>query len=201
MNNLVFLHGWGVDKSCFSSLLKYFDQENTIFFDLPGFGCETVPKRPWGILDYAEFAKDKIEPGSILIGYSFGGRVAISLAVNYPELVDKLVLIASGGLRKKFSLKRRINRLLKRDSRDYLSAGALRPTFVKVVNEDLKSELKKIKQKTLILWGEDDAELPLWMAKKMNKLVKKSKLIIMPGIDHYNILFSSQTAHHIKCFI
>lgn len=202
---IIFLHGWGLDKNSFNNLAEQLPNYNKILIDLPGFGKTELPKRPWGTLDYAKHVVVSLleQRNNIIIGYSFGGRIAIKIAANYPELVDKLILIASAGLRKKFSLKRLIRKIFKKSSQDYKNAGALKPILSKVVREDLIKDLKKIKCETLILAAENDTETPLWTAKKMHKLVKNNKLIILPGIGHYDILTlgSHQITHQIKNFL
>lgn len=201
---IIFLHGWGLDKNSFNNLAEQLPNYNKILIDLPGFGKTELPKRPWGTLDYADYIKNNfLTQKSILLGYSFGGRIIIKLAANYPELVDKIVLISSAGLRKKFSFKRFLRRLLKKPSADYKNAGALKPILSKIVREDLSQDLKKIKCETLILAAENDTETPLWTAKKMHKLIKNNKLIILPGIGHYDILTlgSHQITHQIKNFL
>lgn len=200
---LIFLHGWRLDKNCFSELEKQLNY-NKVLFDLPGFGDTELPKRPWGTLDYANYVKNNflIKP-SILVGYSFGGRIAIKLAINYPELVEKIILISSSGLRKEISLKRCWRRFWKKSSKDYQQAGALKPILSKIVREDLTQDLKKIKCPVLLLWGEQDKETPIWIAKKMHKLIANSKLIILPNLDHWSILDlgASQLAHQIDKFL
>jgi pimeloyl-ACP methyl ester carboxylesterase len=58
--------------------------------DLPGWGEE--PLRP-GPLSYAGFVADRVERPAAVVGCSFGGRVALELAVERPELVQRLVLV------------------------------------------------------------------------------------------------------------
>jgi len=60
--------------------------------DLPGFG--DTPLDP-GTVDYVGFAAEQLGGPGAVVGCSFGGRVALELAVARPELVDRLVLIAS----------------------------------------------------------------------------------------------------------
>ena len=52
-----------------------------LILDLPGFGQSDEPKEIWNIFDYAEmvnyFVKELKINDPILIGHSFGGRVAI----------------------------------------------------------------------------------------------------------------------------
>jgi len=201
---IIFLHGWGLDKNSFDDLAGQLPNYNKIIIDLPGFGPTELPKRPWGTLDYANYVKNTfIKEKSVLLGYSFGGKTAIKIAANYPELVSKIILISSAGLRKKISLKRLIRRFFKKSSQDYKNAGALKPILSRIAREDLTQDLKKIKCPVLLLWGESDNQTPLWMAKKMTKLIKNSQLIVLPSIDHYSILSlgSHQIVYQIKRFL
>jgi pimeloyl-ACP methyl ester carboxylesterase len=58
--------------------------------DLPGYGTE--PLRP-GRLSYVEHVANLLERPAAVVGCSFGGRVALELAVEHPELVERLVLV------------------------------------------------------------------------------------------------------------
>ncbi len=58
--------------------------------DLPGYGDE--PLRP-GRLSYVEHVAALLDTAAAVVGCSFGGRVALELAVEHPELVERLVLV------------------------------------------------------------------------------------------------------------
>ncbi len=60
--------------------------------DLPGFGEQ--PLEP-GEVDYAAFAADAAGRRATVVGCSFGGRVALDLALTRPELVERLVLVGA----------------------------------------------------------------------------------------------------------
>ena len=60
--------------------------------DLPGFG--DAPLEP-GTVDYVVTAAAWLERPGAVVGCSFGGRVALELAVNRPELVERLVLVGA----------------------------------------------------------------------------------------------------------
>lgn len=202
----IFLHGWGLDKNSFLSLANNLPNLEKILIDLPGFGKTELPKKAWGSFDYAKYIKQnflKKNKKNILIGHSFGGKIAIKIASNYPDLVDKIILIASAGLRKKINFKKIIRKILKINSQDYNNAGVLKPILSRVVRENLTQDLKKIKCPVLLIWGQEDKETPIWIAKKMAKLIKNNKLIILPGINHHNILTlgANQIAHQIKISI
>ena len=85
------------------------------------------------------------------------------------------------------------NRLIRKyGSEDYakLSEG-MRASFVKIVAEDLQPLLSKIVAPTLLIWGGDDRETPLWMGKTMEREIKDAGLIVFDGRSHYAFLEES----------
>jgi pimeloyl-ACP methyl ester carboxylesterase len=61
--------------------------------DLRGFGERTLEPGPFSYVDDVRGLLD--QPGAV-VGCSFGGRVALDLALTSPELVERLVLVAPG---------------------------------------------------------------------------------------------------------
>ena len=186
--------------------------------DLPGFGETPEPDSAWVPGQYADYVasyceKENIDQ-AIFIGHSFGGEVSALLAVRHPKIVKALVLIAASGLKKKRSLKFRLKafslKILgklaglcdklfvtsykqayreKFGSRDYRNAkGVMRDILVKTVNEDISNIAAQIKQKTLLLYAENDNETPPSVGKKYNELIQNSELICYQHQDHYTIL-------------
>ena len=81
------------------------------------------------------------------------------------------------GLRKKYG------------SADYNALDEeMRKTFVKVINQDLRSCLNKIRSSTLLVWGENDSDTPLWMGQMMEKEIADAGLVIFEGDDHFAYL-------------
>ena len=68
------------------------------------------------------------------------------------------------------------------------SLKALLITFVNVVNQDLTEYFKKISCDTFIFWGDKDASTPLYMAKKLNKIINNSELYIVRNGGHFSYL-------------
>ena len=157
----------------------------------------------------------KIEKPDV-IGHSFGGRVIIYLASKYTEIFDKIILTDAAGIKPKMSFKRfvkiksykfgkfilntfipkdkreeKLNKLRKKyGSSDYavLGSDVMRETFNKVINLDLKNNLKDIKSSTLLIWGEKDEATPLYMAKIMEKEIKDSGLVVFENAGHFSYL-------------
>ena len=74
-------------------------------------------------------------------------------------------------------------------SRDYNALDEeMRKTFVKVVNQDLADCYEKIRQSTLLIWGDQDTETPLWMGQKMEQLIPDAGLVVFEGGTHFAYL-------------
>ena len=73
-----------------------------------------------------------------------------------------------------------------------LTTEVMRATFNKVINLDLTDKLKYIEQPTLLIWGENDTDTPLYMANLMEKKIKDSGLVVLEKSGHFSYLDSSQ---------
>ena len=107
---MLFLHGFGGSIKSFEGLQNSLSSSiNTINLDLIGFGKSSKPPSHFSIYDYAEIVYQFLKMLNItkvtIVAHSFGGRIAIILASKYKELVQKLALIDSAGLKPKFCLK------------------------------------------------------------------------------------------------
>lgn len=194
------------------------DKCRVVALDLPGFGESDVPGRPWNSYDYAECIKKFIDKTGlksiILFGHSHGGRISIILSGKY-NMVNKLILIDSAGLIPKRSTKYYFKvysfKFLKKlyttfsfgkskeeklekfyekyGSTDYKeSHGIMRQTMVKVVNDNLEPLIPKIKNPTLLIWGENDQDTPLYMGTIMEEKIPDSGLVVLKGAGHYSYI-------------
>jgi pimeloyl-ACP methyl ester carboxylesterase len=215
------LHGWGARIEAVDPIIRGLSARLTVYApDLPGFGETGLPPQPWAVSDYSAWtcafmAAVGLDRSSI-VGHSHGGRVAIHLAAHQPELVDKLILADAAGIRPKRTLTwyRRVamaklaKHVLRRlgspgralaqrvagraASSDYASAGAMRPTLVKLVNEDLTPLLPRVLASTLLIWGELDHETPVADGQTMERLIPDAGLVVFPGAGHFSYLDQPQ---------
>lgn len=81
----------------------------------------------------------------------------------------------------------------KHSSSDYkaIQSDVIRETFKKVISLDLTENLEKIKNPTLLIWGENDTDTPLYMAKIMEKKIKDSGLVVLNNAGHFSYLDKS----------
>ena len=96
ITTLVYIHGAGGNSLFWPGQLRRFPNHHTISLDLPGHGKSEPPGRQ-SILHYSQITESWLADLSlkqtILIGYGLGGSIAAQIAVNYPDLVQGLVLI------------------------------------------------------------------------------------------------------------
>ena len=79
----------------------------------------------------------------------------------------------------------------------------MKKVFSSIVNTHLEESARLIDCKTLIIFGEKDKETPIYMAKKLNKLIKNSSLVILKNCAHFcflerKILFEEILNNFIK---
>ncbi len=103
---LVCLHGWGGSKESFDELKQALSESDIkiITPDLPGFGEEAEPDRPYSVDDYAEWVEKQStinpQPSTLFVlGHSLGGRIAIKLATRGNLEIDHLFLCAAAGIK------------------------------------------------------------------------------------------------------
>ncbi len=154
---------------------------------------------------------------AVLLGHSYGGRVIIKLASRekLPLEISRIVLVDSAGVMPKRTWKQKMKirryKVLKKlvnlklvymicpelidewksrqGSEDYRNATPMmRQCMVKAVNEDLTELLPKIRQETLLIWGDLDTATPIADAKLMEQRIPDAGLAVIPGAGHFCFL-------------
>ena len=220
-DDVVLLHGWGQNIRMMEPLGNKLSTTHRItIIDLPGFGVSSEPDFAYTIFDYTEIVHDllislKID-NPIIIGHSFGGRIAIVYASVYP--VNKLVLFGSPCVRYEYkSFKQSFYKSIKKipllkplvnwmknhtGSTDYKNASLImKEVLVKTVNQDLSENAKKIKCPVLLIWGENDEAVPVSEARELDELLVDSALIILPGTHYCYLENLNQVVNILNNFI
>jgi len=214
---LVILHGWNLSAAKFIPLSRELKKLGYRIYvpDLPGFGKNQKVEKPLNLSDYAIFVeaylkKHKISK-AVIIGHSFGGRIALKMAAAKNGNLVALVLTGTpgflplpkikvlffmllakiGGLFFSLPIINRLDRIMRKIL--YRTAGAsdfyhtkenMRQTFKNIVREELSPYLKKINTPTLLLWGRDDGIVPLSVAFRMSKTISRAQLQIINEAKH-----------------
>lgn len=209
------LHGWKDSSRTFDSLKPaLLSKGRVIALDLPGFGETGNPPRAWQVNDYVQFVADFLQKMNVdadfLVGHSFGGRVIIKGLGEGKLRAQKVVLIAAAGIVPEKTWRSRLVTIVSRVAAvffrippfhflrnkiravfykiigsDYLNAGALQETFVKIITEDLSDYARHITIPTLLIWGKHDKATPLSTAEKLHALIQDSRLEVFPDAAHF----------------
>lgn len=214
MKTILILHGWGSRAENWSQVKKLLEDYGyrVLIPDLPGFGKNPPPLQAWNIDDYVEWVENYCEENNLsqfyLLGHSFGGATATKFVLKNPEMVEKLFLLASSGIRKKSikkTLFKKIAKFFKKFAflpffhffrkvfykfiikSDYIytqEGSVMRETYLNVINEDISKDFSKISIPTIIIWGERDSVTPIQHAYFIKEQIPGAKLEVLPKIDH-----------------
>ena len=204
---VIALHGWGRTHRDFDRCLSGL---NAVSIDLPGFGASPAPTQVGGAALYAELISpilDSCRTPVVVVGHSFGGRVAVHLAERRPAAIGGLVLTGVPLLHRahrkgKPALRYRAGRTLHRwglindtyleglrdkyGSSDYRAAsGIMRDILVTVVNESYESQLRSISAPVDLVWGDGDDAAPPEIAARAEALLTEARLTLLGGVDHF----------------
>jgi pimeloyl-ACP methyl ester carboxylesterase len=186
------LHGWRRDHRDFTATLTAPSPLDAIALDLPGFGSTPSPPEVWGSKRYAEAVLplfEDMDDRVVVIGHSFGGRVAVHLAGLAPERVAGLVLTAVPLFKPATSPKKpafafRLARQLRAlgvlsearleeyrqryGSEDYRAAtGVMRGILVKTLGETYDEAIGCLRCPVELVWGSDDTAVPLSVGEQL----------------------------------
>jgi len=214
---LVILHGWNLSAAKFIPLSRELKKLGYRIYvpDLPVFGKNQKVEKPLNLSDYAIFVeaylkKHKISK-AVIIGHSFGGRIALKMAAAKNGNLVALVLTGTpgflplpkikvlffmllakiGGLFFSLPIINRLAKVMRKIL--YKTAGAsdfyhtkenMRQTFKNIVRTELFEYMKGIKLPTLLLWGRDDGIVPLSVAFRMSKTISRVQLQIINEAKH-----------------
>ena len=229
---IVLIHGFASSTLVWSKVFLEFAARGfrVIAPDLLGYGYSAKPRD----FDYTIGAQarmvdrllDKLElERAIIVGSSYGGAIAAHIALDYPERIERLVLVGAvtnneptkyllmrlfGSpligdilspllLGSRLLLKRRMKRVYDRHSwvldaqriearHQPLRTAAVHRAIIRTVRrwdaDRIQREAHLITQPTLLLWGENDAEVPLRFGEQLQDAIKDARLIVFRDCGH-----------------
>ncbi len=212
------LHGWARDHNDFEKLFSPTeDKFSALVPDMAGFGSTPAPEQVWGTDQYScalDPLVDSMQGPIIILGHSFGGRVALDIATRRPDDVKALILtgvplLPSTGTKKAkpsivYKSVRKLNSIglipesvmqkmrEKYGSKDYLAAsGIMRQILVKTVNENYEQKMRQLRCPVELVWGQKDGAVPIDVAYRAQKIIPDAKVTICEGIGHMTPLYAS----------
>ena len=106
---LLLIHGVGDSSKAWETVHAKLAQRFTVIApDLLGHGESDKPHADYSLPAFANGMRDLLAVLGIdrvtVVGHSFGGGVAMQFAYQYPELVERIVLVSAGGVSKDVSI-------------------------------------------------------------------------------------------------
>ncbi|HTV08348.1 MAG TPA: alpha/beta hydrolase [Candidatus Aquilonibacter sp.] len=224
---LVLVHGLGDRDESWAPMLKRLKRAGFHVYapDLLGYGRSPKPAGgDYSISGQEKFVYDFIQSLGLqktdIGGWSLGGWITLKLALDHPEMIDRVVVYDSAG----FSFEptpprnllepattddvQRLFSALEPEAKPlpmYIRRGLLRAmeqdrwtvdrTLSSIKSSDLLDQsLPSLPEPLLIVWGADDQLIPLSAGEQMHQLDPKSELDILAGCGHLAPHFCSVRA-------
>lgn len=198
---VVLVHGLGISSAYFVPAAERLAAHLDVYApDLPGHGRSDDPARPLDVTDLADALRAwmlvmRIDRAS-LVANSMGCQTAVELAVRYPDVVDRLVLIgptldrearalprllprfAAGGLHEKASMMPLL-------VRDYLRMRSRLMEELRFMLQDrIEDKLPRVAVPVLLMRGEHDHIAPQRWVDELAAHTPDARVVVVPGGGH-----------------
>ncbi len=197
---LLLLHGNGEDHTIFDTLIPLLERTHTVYaIDSRGHGASN-PTEEYSYLgmaeDIAQFITSLEIKAPILYGFSDGGITGLLLALNWPGLLDRLII--SGANLHPHGMK---HTFLHKIKQHYKKTGNPLERMMLEEPDIPPSALAQIQIPVLVLAAEHDIIKPSH-TKLIARKLADAQLCIVPGEDHGSyIIHSDKLYPYIRNFI
>jgi pimeloyl-ACP methyl ester carboxylesterase len=190
---LLLIHGITSSADAWRDVAEALARDHTVVApDLLGHGGSAKPRGDYSLGAYASGLRDLMaalgHERATVVGHSMGGGVAMQLAYQFPERVERLALVSSGGLGREVGFALRaatlpgaewvLPWLVRRGPSDVLD-----PTGQRVSATDRLYLAEGMP--TLIVWGERDPMIPADHGRAAHAAIPHSRLELFPDAGHY----------------
>lgn len=230
---LLFVHGWQGDRSIWDPIVERLrDRFRCVAADLRGFGASSSAPGPYTLEQYSEDLRALVKflglGRVVVIGHSMGGKVAVRFALDAPELVEALVLVAPvplgpAGFSEKGVAYLRATAGNAPAAREWLTKTIMAPAPADVLDRlceiaarashaavaesldswvvtDLSRQAKGVSAPALVIGFEHDA--PERVREKAAALLPNARFDELPDCAHYAVLEQpARVAERIEAFI
>ncbi|HKU72642.1 MAG TPA: alpha/beta hydrolase [Pyrinomonadaceae bacterium] len=229
---MVLIHGFASSTLVWSKVFLALAKAGyrVIALDMLGYGYSAKPRNgEYTIEGQAKLLVRLLDalsiPRAIIVGSSYGGAVAATVALDYPDRVEKLILVGAVNDNRPLAFKlmrlfgspvfgdvvsplligsrRLLRRRMKRvydehawvlderrvDARHLpLRAASTHRAIIRTVRcwdaERISREAHLISQPALLVWGENDREIPLVDGERLHAEIAGSRLIVFMNCGH-----------------
>jgi 3-oxoadipate enol-lactonase len=190
-DTVVLIGGLSNDITESERLIAFLAQASRVLaFDNRGAGRTDKPDIPYSIEMMAEDTAGLMQAldisGATVVGISMGGRIAMELTLEHPELVARLVLVSTSAVARpdngptRMEMLRFVGRLLFRGKYPQPAYAQARQSQASHVYECI-DRLDEIKVPTTIMHGRNDFIFPLRQAEDIRHGIAHSQLVTFRG--------------------
>jgi len=199
------VHGSGGDRRDWTAQERRF--ERAVYLDLPGHPTGSALRSAAEVADALAPLVAAVDGPRAIVGHSLGGAVALELARRHPDLVDGLVLLASGarlpvpdrvmaGLRDDFAAE--CERVIaasylagpSRDAARHREAmhaagpAALEADYAACAGFDARGALGEVRAPALVIAAGEDVLTPPWLSEELTRELPLAQMALVPGVGH-----------------
>lgn len=209
---ILLIHGNNMSSIMMKKMFNYLSNfYHVIAVDSRGHGQSENGEKTYSIKLFAEdmmkFCRNKSLNNIIIIGYSDGANVALAIAYKYPEIAKKMILICGNYNVDGVKWLIRMSILFLKSVISFMRKFFPKMKFIlwkiKLMVDDYgitESEMKQINTNILILGAKYDFVYRQHQI-DMSRYLKNSRMYIVRGTNHLNIITSNETFNVIKTFI
>lgn len=199
---IVLIHGLGVSSRYMIPTAERLAAQRSVYApDLPGFGESDKPQSALHIAEMADALMEWMRAvevkRAVLLANSIGCQIAVDLALRYPELVERMILVSPTVDPRARGVFRQFLRLLLDVPRepmslfpivlgDYLKAGLGRTakTFAYAMQDHIEEKLPSVRCPALVVRGERDPVVPQSWAEDATRLLSAGRLTVIKDAAH-----------------
>ncbi len=181
---VVWIHGIGNSHHAWDELLSQFQGLNHLAYDVRGMGDSEGSDGPISLELWAQdcdalMGSLGIER-AVIAGHSMGGAIAQRLAIDFPERVQGLFLLATSSRVGEAATANWMKGADEIEATNPRLAAARRA----VAKYNMDEELRGVLVPTLVMVGDNDATTPAGGSVIISRCIDGSELEIYPGIGH-----------------
>jgi pimeloyl-ACP methyl ester carboxylesterase len=223
---LLMVHGWRDQKSTWRPLIKILKANfRCVAIDLPNFGVSAENESVIDLPTYATALKEFLTKLDITaytyIGHSMGGQLGIYATAHEILHPQRLILIASAGIRSDNAVRRRMLQRGTAVFRKFIPAATKKKLYHAIgsdydpslspihkiiieamLSTDVQQEAAKITVPTLLVYGSKDDATPAEYGERLHHLISGSQFALLKDDDHFvHQKASDQVAQTICTFL